>query len=106
MPPSEFRRGDVDGDHPGENRNRHDESEDDLRQKAPEVRLQRPNAVRGESCDLGALDTVQSHRLMSESLLDELEPKLGQHTGRSSPPGELECPREHCPPAEEERQEH
>ena len=75
------RRRDVDGDHPGEDRNRHDECEDDLRQEPPEVRLQRADAVRGESRDLSALDTVQSHGLVSEPLLDELEAKLGQDTG-------------------------
>ena len=98
------RRG-VDRDDPAEDRDGNDQREDDLRQEASEVRLERLDPLDGDRGDLGALGTVERLRLMPKTSLDELEPKLREDADGAAPSRELERPRQHPTRAEDQHEQ-
>ena len=83
----------VDRRHEHENRDRHDDGEDDLREVAREGRLERVHARHGGRRNLGALDAVERSRPAPQPRLDEVEPKLGDDIRCRPTPCDLETPR-------------
>ena len=89
------RRRDVDRRDPRERRDGHDAGQHDLRQVPREVHLEAVHALNRGRRDLGARGAVARDRVPTQTLLDELEPQLGEHVRRCPPARHLEAPGEH-----------
>ena len=96
------RGGEVEWRDPRDDRQRHDDGENELRQETREVGLERCEAVDGCGGDLAALGAVEGRRLLAQAPFDELEPELRENPDRAEPSGDLEAPNEHRPESERE----
>ena len=84
-------------------RNRH--CENDLRQVAGEVGLERLDTLHGRRGDLADLGPVEGQRLRAQPPVDQRQAELGKDRRRGLPPPDLERPSEHRAAGEREREQ-